>query len=227
MRDVTWDGLHNARDLGGLGDVRSGRIIRSPRLDRLTAEGWRALQEAGVRTLIDLRNADEVEELELPSGVTRHALPIEDPADQDFLRDWFPVIHSPEVWAEVLRRWPALIVAVMRTISQAPDGAVVVHCAGGRDRTGLIAALLLSLAGVDHDEIVEDYLAGVRGTNDELRRTEHREPPRSDADLLAWEQHTSSELLGFLRDTDVVAYLIANGLTSDELAQIRGRLLDP
>jgi hypothetical protein len=130
------------------------------------------------------------------------------------------------VWAEVLRRWPALIVAVLRAVAVAPDGAVVVHCAGGRDRTGLIAALLLSLAGVDHDEIVEDYLAGVRGANEELRRTTHREEPRSDEELLAWEAHTSIELLGFLRDTDVVAYLVANGMPADDIARIRTRLLE-
>jgi protein tyrosine/serine phosphatase len=230
VREIDWDGLHNARDLGGLGAVRPGRVLRSPRLDRLTAAGWAALQGAGVRTIIDLRNADEVRSdevavIDLPVGITRRALPIEDPADREFLRDWFSVIHSPEVWPEVLRRWPTLIVAVMRAITEAQDGAVLVHCAGGRDRTGLIAALLLSLAGVDHAEIVEDYLAGVRGANDELRRTEHREPPRTDEELLAWEAHTAAELLAFLHTTDVAAYLLANGFTPDELAQLRARLL--
>jgi protein tyrosine/serine phosphatase len=114
----------------------------------------------------------------------------------------------------------------MRAIATAPEGAVVVHCAGGRDRTGLIAAMLLVVAGVEHDEIVEDYLAGVRGANEELRRAQYREPPRSDAELVAWEAHTTSKLLEFLSETDVVGYLTANGFTNDELARLRSRMLD-
>src|SRR5258705_7462174 len=64
-RDITWDGFHNARDLGGL-PTRDGRIVQPRRMIRsadlrfVTAGGWRTAYESGVRTVIDLRNDDEI-----------------------------------------------------------------------------------------------------------------------------------------------------------------------
>src|SRR3954453_22259393 len=73
-RHLDWDGCRNVRDLGGLptadGRVtRVGALVRADALDRLTTAGWAALWGHGVRTVVDLRNADELR----PDGAPRHA----------------------------------------------------------------------------------------------------------------------------------------------------------
>jgi len=69
-RTVAWGGLHNARDLGGLpagtATTQRGRVYRTPRLDGLDARGWDELVDAGVRTIVDLRNPHEISPLTLP-----------------------------------------------------------------------------------------------------------------------------------------------------------------
>jgi protein-tyrosine phosphatase len=64
-RHLQWDGCTNVRDLGGLCSrdgraIRRGALVRADALDRLSAEGWAALEAHGVRTVIDLRNGDEL-----------------------------------------------------------------------------------------------------------------------------------------------------------------------
>ena len=140
-RSVTWGGLHNARDLGGLPAgttvTRPGRIFRTPRLDGLDEQGWTELVDAGVRTIVDLRNPHEIEPLPLPAGVTRHHRPVEVWEDRDFMARWGDVLDSPEYYRANLEAWPELVVAAVRAVAHAPDGAVVIHCSAGRDRTGL------------------------------------------------------------------------------------------
>ena len=101
-RAVSWGGLHNARDLGGLPVAttvtRRGRVFRTPRLDGLDEQGWTDLVDAGVRTIVDLRNPHEIEPLPLPAGVTRHHRPIEVWEDRDFMARWGGVLDSPEYY---------------------------------------------------------------------------------------------------------------------------------
>lgn len=79
-QEILWSELHNARDLGGLpttnGPLENGRLFRAPHLDDLSSDGWAELRAAGIRTVIDLRNADEVEAA--VAGVTQVHCPIEE-----------------------------------------------------------------------------------------------------------------------------------------------------
>ena len=88
--------------------------------------------------------------------------PTEDPGDAEFLRVCGPWLDHPRSWAGNARLAPARITAVMRAIARS-DRAVLVHCAGGRDRTGMICAMLLDLAGATADAIAEDFADGWRG----------------------------------------------------------------
>jgi len=223
MPDLVWGALPNVRDIGGAGAVPLGRVIRSPRLDEL--DDLSLLTSAGVRTVIDLRNADEVSDRALPEGVVRVACPVEDPSDADFLERWRGRLNSPAYYEWVLERWPGRFVAVFRAIAAAPEGAVLVHCAGGRDRTGLIVAMLLQLAGVDDDDIVADYAAGVRAMNEHFARSERpHEPPRDAESLDAWVTETSDLLRGVLARIESETYLLHHGLTREDLGAIRARL---
>ena len=87
---MQWSGLHHIGDLGGLpaagDDTVRGRVFRSPRHNGLDEAGWDALLASGVRTVVDLRNDDEVTPLAAPAGVTVHRRPVEDQGDIAFAR---------------------------------------------------------------------------------------------------------------------------------------------
>jgi hypothetical protein len=177
MTDVLrWPGGRNVRDLGGWplragGRTPFGRVFRSAAPEHLTDEGWAAVKAAGVRTVVDLRNAPaETQRLadhpivkqESLDGLVFVPAPTEDPEDAEFLRICGPFLDHPRCWADNTRLAPERIAAALRAVARA-EGAVLVHCAGGRDRTGMISAMLLHIAGATDDAVIEDYAAGWRG----------------------------------------------------------------
>ena len=220
-RHITWDGCVNVRDLGGIGTrgrIRHGAIVRGDALDRLTGTGWAALEAHGVRTVIDLRNDDEVgaDLAPRPPGLTTLPLPLDGVEDTEFWKDWHgrPEFGTPLYYRPFLDHFPERTAAVFTAIARAEPGGIAVHCGIGRDRTGLIAILLLALAGADPDEIAADYALsearvpfGQVGTFYEDRGIT---PAAVIADLLA--------------GLDVAAYLRAAGVSEDDLEAVRARL---
>jgi protein-tyrosine phosphatase len=119
--------------------------VRARSLDHVGPADWTAIHALGVRTLIDLRNHDERTNAPAPKGIATLHLP-HDVADRDFLDEWAsdwrfgtPVYYGPH-----LARYPERSRAVLEAIAGAPPGGVLFHCMGGRDRTGMIAMLVLS-----------------------------------------------------------------------------------
>ncbi|MEN0085721.1 MAG: tyrosine-protein phosphatase [Leifsonia sp.] len=176
MRDLAWDGYPNVRDLGGLptplapsGTTTFGRIARGPRRELLTEAGWREARRWGLRSIVDLRCPHEIGSREgdpavgLEASVTISVLnaPTEDQDDPEFRAVCFPILDSPEYWRHNWRILPELVLATLNAIAEAPTG-VLIHCSAGRDRTGMISALLLSNAGVAPEAVAADYAASVR-----------------------------------------------------------------
>jgi len=176
MRDLDWDGYVNARDLGGLptslsstGFTRPGQLARGPRRELMTEAGWAAARRWGLTSVVDLRCSHEtgvrpgdpvvpgaiLESLELISA------PTEDQDDPEFRDVCFPILDSPEYWKHNWRILPQLVRHSLQSIAQASTG-VLVHCSAGRDRTGMISALLLGNAGVPADDVAADYAHSVR-----------------------------------------------------------------
>ena len=177
------EGAANVRDLGGLplddgGDTAAGVMLRADNLQDLTAHDVRRLvDDLGVRVVVDLRTDVELE-LEGPGPLERdgraevrhRSLYPEAGARTDVdVGVIFPwragaaaedPAESPAVRAYLgyLRDRPDSIVAALRDAAHA-RGAALVHCAAGKDRTGVVAALALSVAGVRRDAIVADYVA--------------------------------------------------------------------
>jgi hypothetical protein len=171
-RDLDWDGCVNARDLGGLptldgGVTRRGALVRSEMVDGLSADGWRALRDHGVRTIIDLREDDErtvpCDGAGPREGVETIHIPLDRIADDpDFWDDWMhgPQFGTPLYYAPFVERFPERIEQVLDAIEQAPPGGVLFHCVGGRDRTGMVAIAVLAAVGVVPDAIADDYALG-------------------------------------------------------------------
>jgi protein-tyrosine phosphatase len=157
-RVLVWDGCVNVRDLGGLpleggGETCFGVLVRADSIVGLTEAGWAALANYGVALAVDLRGEHERTELdrrhEPPIPVLR--IPISPKAGPAWL--WPSML---EAYLGILEDFRPQFAEVVDAIADV-DAPVVIHCQGGRDRTGLTAALLLRLAGVDAETIAADH----------------------------------------------------------------------
>ncbi len=148
-------------------------------------------------------------------------------ADQHELPDESPVVRA---YMSYLRRRPDSIVGAVRTIAQA-DGAVLVHCAAGKDRTGVVVALALDAAGVDRAAIVGDYLATAERIEAILERLVSSPTYRAELEGHDPSRHapvpgTMERVLELVdeRFGGSAAWLGAHGLASAELRRLRDRL---
>jgi protein-tyrosine phosphatase len=162
------EGLINLRDLGGLpiesgGVTHHGRLLRSDSPHRLSAAGRDALAAHGVSTVVDLRTDSEREGRPNPLVDIPGLRCVRAPIFTD--QDEFPVgmVTAADVYAWWLRDLGAGIAAAMSAIADSSAAPVLVHCHAGKDRTGVVAALVLRLAGVGVDAVADDYaLSGVQ-----------------------------------------------------------------
>lgn len=236
-RHLEWEGCFNARDLGGLRTlaglvIRRGAAVRADAPSRLTASGWSALWAYGVRTIIDLRNDDELvpDAAPRPDGVTTVHLPLDGMEDREFWDYWSsgPQFGTPLYFRPHLERFPHLSANVIAAIAQSPPGGVLLHCGRGRDRTGLITMQLLDVVGVPAEDIAADYAL----STDRLRQLfdhlgEEDQGPSIAGFLESLGTSPCDAMLAAVDGFDAAAHLRKAGLSSDDLAALRRRLLDP
>jgi protein-tyrosine phosphatase len=160
-RHLSWDGCANVRDLGGLGGIRRGALVRADDLQNLTAAGWAALGAHGIRTVVDLRNPDEIgaDSAPRPPGLTTVRIPLDGMEDTEFWSRWLhrPEFGTPHYYRPWLERFPDRAARALAAIARAQPGGVAYHCGVGRDRTGLITGLICAALGVRGQEAAEDY----------------------------------------------------------------------
>lgn len=235
LPDGLWDGAVNARDLGAVAGVHPGRMYRMGRQEWVTAAGWDQAWEQGVRTVIDLRNAYELGRRATDPPVDRESmdrftvvnLPTEDRSDEEFAALSGPYLATPEHYRDNLMRWPEKFAAIARAVVSAPAGGVVIHCAAGRDRTGMVVAVLLSAAGLPAAAISADYARAVTAINERYRGQETpHEVPRSDEELAQWLDYAQGHLADLLSSLDAAGLLLRGGLAEQELTALRRRLTD-
>jgi protein-tyrosine phosphatase len=217
-RHLRWNACYNVRDLGGLSTTdgartRRGALVRADSVGRLTEQGRAAVEEYGIRTIIDLRFGVEVRDDPSPfldhARIVSHNLPL-NPNDVSVTRSLAAqrdsdIPYPATVNIAYLATHQAQIAAIMRAIAEAPEGGILFHCHAGRDRTGLIAALLLALVGVPAETITADYVLSFSTLAETM-----------DATL----SHLESAYGG------VAEYLRAAGVTEQEISHIRDRLRD-
>jgi protein-tyrosine phosphatase len=227
---LEWEGCFNVRDLGGLplaggGVTRWGAVVRADALDELTEAGWEALVAHGVRTIVDLRNADE-RHYESPPVHVVH-VPLDATEDREFWDVWEngPQFGTPLYYGPHLERHPGRSAAAVAAIADAAPGGVAFHCGGGRDRAGQVAALVLSLVGVPAEAIVADYaLSEERLTARYAARGEEDQGPLLSGYLADRGTTAGAVLADLLAGLDVEGTLRAAGLTGAQVSALRARL---
>jgi protein-tyrosine phosphatase len=158
-RVLRWDGCVNVRDLGGLpladgGETAYRVVVRADSLPGLTAAGRRALVQYGVSLVVNLRPVREDGEDDsvdaLPVPVVREPM---DPRGLPAAWEW-PSMRA--AYLELADRFRSQLARALTVLGNTePPGAI--HCAGGRDRTGIACGMALWLAGVEPEVIAADH----------------------------------------------------------------------
>lgn len=242
-RTMVVDGGYNLRDLGDQ-PTRNGRrtlrglLLRGGNLDGLSVTGRQQLLDYGVRTVIDLRDEWEVEQYPTPFsqsvvacaycnlpliGARLSADPVWEAETQ--------TMSLEGLYAHYLDRCRTQIAAIVAAVVDSAP-ATLFHCYAGKDRTGIIAALLLGAVGVTDDAIVEDYAqtaaqithlaeawrAHARATGYDLARLEH-EIDSQPSTMRSMLDHLNTRYGG------VVDYLLACGVTTTQLSVLQQRFV--
>lgn len=203
MRRLRWPDLRNARDLGGIPTIGGGRIreralIRTDNHGRLDPAGLAAIGAYGVTRVIDLRWEWEASRYPSPlAGDERYRLV---PACFDLTGNEEIPKDSYRLMVDASRD---RLAAACTAIAEAPSGGIVLHCHAGRDRTGLVVALALHVAGVSTESIAADYALS------------DNSPPSMIINTFA---HLEAHYGG------VTDYLVNSGVPPTHLAAIRARL---
>lgn len=244
-RQLSWDGCHNIRDLGGLptaagGETRYGAVVRADSLSQLTETGWSEALDYGVKRVVDLRFTEERAHDaggQPPVEVVHVSLFGEhDPAKD---REWEESTRSASDLAEIFAglyvatvdEYSAEVARTVNAIAGGNGGCVAVHCFAGKDRTGVVAALLLAVAGVPREVIVDDFVASDAGVlrlcadwiasaeDDTEREYRTRILTAPAAALATMLNHVETAWGG------VDSYLLAHGVERDAVEQLRTRLV--
>ncbi|MEZ2126544.1 MULTISPECIES: tyrosine-protein phosphatase [unclassified Sinorhizobium] len=242
-RLIALEGAHNVRDLGGYatgtGTITRWRsILRGDGLHLLTASDVDTLLAEGLLTVIDLRNAHEIALEANPFHADRrvryHNMPLFSAlAPIEAVRTGPDPFDMAARYCEAIDTCQQAIAEVLRTIADAPEGLVLFHCSAGKDRTGVISAILLAIAGVEEDAIIEDYAltATIAGPLIErLREKALRNgiDPALVERFLASDPGTMRTMLDHVRRIygGLPSYGQHIGLSSADLEKLRRRVLD-
>ncbi len=210
------------------------RVVRADNLNKLAPVGVAAMVAYGVRTVIDLRDPRELEKFPNPlvaappHGVVFTNVPLVSEANWEALKDpaWMT-----EGYALMARLSHDNIAKVVAALSDAHPGGVVVHCHAGKERTGVVAALLLSLAGVPDETVAQDWIV-----TDEYLQPLYEEWLATETDAAVRAKRLEGfvtraehivDVLTYVRRThgSVQEYLFAGGVTADQLDHAKRRLL--
>jgi protein-tyrosine phosphatase len=254
---IDLDGAVNVRDLGALptddgGQTVTGRLLRSDNLQELSsADVSRLVHDIGLTTVIDLRSSAElasegpapldavpavrrehypvVPEIGETTDVVAEALLIKKKQDQTR----FPSDPTCGHYLGYLEDRPDQVAGAVRGIAR-DRGAALVHCAAGKDRTGVVVALALTAAGVRRQAVVADYAATGERAEAIINRLRRSPTYARDIDSLPVESHRprAETMAAFLEQMDaryggVGRWLTGHGLTAAELYLLRTKLLRP
>ena len=244
-RRVTFAGITNLRDLGGFptaggGTTSWGRVFRADALHKLTTADLDTFGALGVHNVYDLRG--DVERTEFPNPVESVHMPIVGrPADAP--PPVRPTDMSPEdgermlrdMYVGILDHSATQIGAILRGLADPDTVPAVFHCHGGKDRTGVVAAVLLLALGVDRETVLDDYEATRRYRTIEDQQDSLANilasgvSPEAAASVLGtprWAMAAAVDAVDDVHGGIEVFLTGPAGLSASDLAELRARLVD-
>jgi protein-tyrosine phosphatase len=245
-RRLPLPGTHNVRDIGGYptrdgGWTRRGMVLRGDSLHELGDEGLAQLADYGLRTVIDLRTAAESAAYadRLPPGVRLVAVPLLDSLRDgrsagQAVQDESGAARLPDLadrYRFFVDQRGERIAAAVAELARPGVLPALVHCMAGKDRTGIVVALTLSVLGVPDDVIATDYAATDLFLGAEFRAAAAARgiDAAQYARLLACGPELILGLLEYVRAAHdgAEAYLTRRGLATSDLRDLRGRMVTP
>ena len=200
----------------------SNRIYRSDRCESLSASDKKLLLDRDITTIIDLRSEQEAETK--PSAFS---------SDSDFIVFHYPIVEGmlppnsleavPVSYMEIAHA--DCVKEVFKTIADA-NGGVLFHCTAGKDRTGVVSAILLALVGVSDEDIVYDYAIS-REFNKQRLEAYLKEHPEIDKDIVLANEKSMYGFLRMLREkhNSVDQYLRDIGISEYEIQELKSKLI--
>lgn len=221
--DLSWAGAVNARHI-------CGAFYRMGRHEWLSASGWERMREDGITKVIDLRNPQEIHRREhdpaVPAaslaGIELVNLPLETAGNPRFESIAVPYMNHTGMYQLVCEEFGGHVRAVFENLADS-QGSTVIHCSAGRDRSGLIATLLLDLAGRRGQILAHDELA-VRGINEWHRVSPRKHPYESyqqedELQAIIYERAVALEEFCDWMGT-ASSYLLSQGMSEDAIERL-------
>jgi protein-tyrosine phosphatase len=241
-RHLTFEAAFNCRDLGGYKAdggrfVRWGVAYRSGSLHRLTTADLESAKRIGFRTVIDLRSGAELERSGRVRGldVAFHHAPLfeEDALPFKWAEPDDPEPPLGEDYVAIADNGAEALATALGVVAEC-EHPVVFQCAAGKDRTGILAALLLSALGVADETILEDYELTNRSLADHLAWAQVNDPEEAAeiASRPTWLLRASGPVMEAFLETlrrrhgSIEAYLDGLGVKAETLDVLRARLLE-
>lgn len=237
-------GTHNVRDIGGY-RTEDGRsvvwkmVLRGDAIHNVDDEGREIFQSLKLSTSLDLREEDE--RIEAPDNLSEHvrlvSIPIftHNTVKKTAVTDRRALSSLDEVYQYVVAERGAAVVAVLRKLAQPDSLPAIVHCTAGKDRTGIVIALLLASLGVPDDTIAADFAATSLFLTEEFyqgiteRAVNNGQNREQYTAMLSCEPQLILNVLKQIRAShgDVKSYLVHHGMPTEDLDRLRLLLLEP
>lgn len=228
-------GSYNTRDLGGYptydgNATRFNQFLRSDEVGYLSEEDIMFLKEYGVKTVIDLRTENELEQIPNPfeneQSIKFHHISLISQTMIQEMTENFNTVSMDVNYVNTLEKEKRSIAKVLKVIHESEDGCILFHCSAGKDRTGLIAMLLLGIAGVDHQDIITNYEPSFANIshNPRVKKMIMRDVPAMMLSNYTFMQKTLKHIdykYGSIKD-----YVKSLGFIHSEINQIRNRLVN-
>jgi protein-tyrosine phosphatase len=240
-RLITLEGAVNFRDLGGYATVDGNRtrwrlLFRADGLSELSETDFSVMRDLGIRTVVDLRSGHEVEQSRFDvqaHPVDFHHFPFIDELPHVEEWDRRPGLLGAQ-YKEMLDDAAPQIIGALEVLAAPEAQPAVFHCTAGKDRTGLLSALVLSLLGVPEETVVADYALSGEAIKRLRAKLIVKYPDGKSViaeidEVFSAEPANMVELFAYLRERygSVTEYAARVGVPDSVVARLRESLLEP
>jgi len=239
IKRIRLDHAFNIRDLGGLETtegslVRWNRLFRGDCLSFLTSEEWQKLLRCGIVSVVDLRSRSEAELMkdQVPETMQYFHCPLQK-EEIDFSNASESAAKAftkslADGYQKMVTDSPELIAAAVKTVIQGLEkGGVLFHCSAGKDRTGVLSAVLLTLLGAEREDIIADYQVSFTYNQRGINKAAASLPDyQAMLPMLSSDAGHMEQLLDLFHELDLFPYLMEHGLAAPNQDHLKDLVLE-